>query len=113
VAELIGIRIHDLTKAKAASFGAYETPQAGISKKPTDLVLNRLDIRSAFACEVILGAPVRDLFNPLFAEMKRVVSDRARARLELLQPLAGDARHASRLTHLCKIAEQPPTLFDV
>ena len=71
------------------------------------------DIRSALACEHILGAPVRTLFEPLFREAGTVVRKRARERLDSLRALAGDARHAARLTHLVKLAEQPPTLFDV
>ncbi|MEQ1709093.1 MAG: helix-turn-helix transcriptional regulator [Terricaulis sp.] len=71
------------------------------------------DIRTAFACEYILGASARSLFEPLFNEVKRVVSARSLARLDALKALAHDARHAARLTHLVKLAEQPPTLFDV
>ena len=71
------------------------------------------DIRSAFACEHILGAPVRTLFEPLFHDVGRIVRERARDRLLALKALANDARHAARLTHLFKLAEQPPTLFDV
>ncbi len=71
------------------------------------------DIRSALACEHILGAPVRTLFEPIFREIGTVVRDRARERLDALKALAHDARHAQRLTHLFKLAEQPPTLFDV
>ena len=71
------------------------------------------DIRSAFACEHILGAPARTLFEPLFLDVGRIVRARAHTRLEALKALAHDARHAARLTYLFKLAEQPPTLFDV
>ena len=71
------------------------------------------DIRTAFACEHVLGAPVRALFEPLFREIGNVVRERARERLEALKTLASDPRHAARLTHLVKLAEHPPTLFDV
>ncbi|PZO50462.1 MAG: hypothetical protein DCF16_13000 [Alphaproteobacteria bacterium] len=71
------------------------------------------DIRSAFACEHILGAPTRTLFEPLFVEVGRMVRARAHERLNALSTLAHDIRHVARLTHLFKLAEQPPTLFDV
>ena len=71
------------------------------------------DMRTAFACEYILGAPASSLFEPLFADAKRVVSARALARLDALKQFAHDVRHAARLTHLVKLAEPPPTLFDV
>lgn len=71
------------------------------------------DIHTAFACEYILGAPARSLFEPLFNDAKRVVSARALARLDALREFAHDARHAARLTYLVSLAAQPPTLFDV
>lgn len=71
------------------------------------------DIRSAFACEHILGAPARTLFEPLFREIGDIVQKRARERLDALKAFSNDPRHAARLTHLVKLAEQPPTLFDV
>ncbi len=71
------------------------------------------DFRSALAFEHILGAPVQKLFAPLFADVGRGVSERARERLDALQALRSDARHAVRLTHLGRLAEPSPTLFDV
>ncbi|NWG53216.1 MAG: helix-turn-helix transcriptional regulator [Hydrogenophilaceae bacterium] len=71
------------------------------------------DIRTALACEHILGAPVRTLFEPVYAEVGRLVQTRARQRLDSLTALVGDARHAARLAHLARLAEQPPTLFKV
>ena len=69
------------------------------------------DIRSALACEIILGTSVRELFAPLFALVERSVRDRARARLEMLGPLTNDKRHDARLARLADIAEPSPTLF--
>lgn len=71
------------------------------------------DIRTAFACEYILGGSASSLFEPVFREVKQVVSSRAREHLLSLKELAHDARHALRLTHLYKLAEQPRTLFDI
>lgn len=71
------------------------------------------DIRTAFACEYILDASTSQLFAPLFNEVKGVVAARARERLDALAMFANDVRHAARLTHLSKLVERPPTLFDV
>lgn len=71
------------------------------------------DIRTAFACEYILGASTSALFAPLFTEVSKVVSSRARERLDALAMFANDTRHVARLTHLSKLVETPPTLFDV
>ncbi len=71
------------------------------------------DIRSAFACEYILGAPASTLFAPIFADVSRTVSSRARERLDALAAFGNDLRHAARLTHLSKLVEKPRTLFDV
>lgn len=38
---------------------------------------------------------------------------RARTRLDMLKKIAHDGNHTTRLTHLLKLVEQPPTLFDV
>lgn len=71
------------------------------------------DIRTAFAFEYALGAPASTLFTSLFGEVVRVVSARARERLDALSRFSNDVRHADRLTHLSKLAERPRTLFDV
>lgn len=71
------------------------------------------DIRSALACEHIFGAPVRTLFEPLYAKIGLIVQARARERIEALKGLASEVRHAARLAHLARLAEQPPTLFEV
>lgn len=71
------------------------------------------DIRTAFACEYILGAQASQLFEPVFSETVRIVSKRARERLDALSMFANDTRHADRLTHLSKLVERPRTLFDV
>jgi len=76
-------------------------------------LLREPDLRIAFACEYVLGAPAKMLFAPVFAEMSRVVASRARERLDALTPVANDVRHAARLTHLSKLVEKPRTLFDV
>lgn len=76
-------------------------------------LLREPDIRTAFACEYILGASASALFGPVFAEVSRVVSKRARERLDALSTFSNDLRHADRLTHLSKLVERPRTLFDV
>lgn len=71
------------------------------------------DIRTAFACEYILGAQASALFAPVFQEVSRIVAKRARERLDALSALSNDIRHAERLTHLSQLVERPRTLFDV
>lgn len=71
------------------------------------------DIRSAFACEYILGASASTLFAPIFSEVSRTVSSRARERIDALSEFANDLRHATRLTHLSKLVERPRSLFEV
>lgn len=75
-------------------------------------LLREPDIRTAFACEYILGASASALFEPVFSEVARVVARRAHERLDELSQFANDLRHADRLTYLSKLVERPRTLFD-
>ncbi|MEZ5972598.1 MAG: helix-turn-helix transcriptional regulator [Hyphomonadaceae bacterium] len=76
-------------------------------------LLREPDVRTAFACEYILGAQASALFASVFKDVARVVATRARERLDALSVFANDLRHADRLTHLSKLVERPRTLFDV
>lgn len=71
------------------------------------------DVRTAFACEYILGAHASSLFSNIFGEVTKVISKRARQRLNSLSMYSNDTRHADRLTHLSRLVEKPRTLFDV
>ena len=71
------------------------------------------DVRTAFACEYVLGAPARAIFAPVYADVARTVSARARERLDTLAHLANDVAHSLRLSHLSRLAEPQRTLFDV
>ena len=50
------------------------------------------DARTTFACEYALSAPASALFASLFSDVVRVVSTRARSRLDALSHVANDAR---------------------